>query len=78
MTASRRKPSPPDTAPALVMYLVPCSCGLSFCVPAHYDRQGGAWGRFLACPRCGKRHDPRNRLLQLGYYHQRYWTVDGC
>jgi hypothetical protein len=28
------------------------------------------------CPNCGKRHDPKNRVLQLGYQHNGYWKVD--
>src|ERR1700730_5886683 len=62
----------------LKMYLVPCSCGTTFAVSEHYDRQGTAWSRYLKCPSCGKRHDPKNRLLQLAYQRQGYWEVDGC
>jgi hydrogenase maturation factor HypF (carbamoyltransferase family) len=60
------------------MFLVPCSCGTSFAVSEQYDRQGTQWSRFLGCPNCGKRHDPKNRLLQLGYHREGYWGVDGC
>jgi hydrogenase maturation factor HypF (carbamoyltransferase family) len=60
------------------MYLIPCSCGATFSVAAQYDQCGSAWSRFLICPECGKRHDPRNRLLQLGYHREGYWKVDGC
>jgi hydrogenase maturation factor HypF (carbamoyltransferase family) len=60
------------------MFLVPCSCGTTFAVSEHYDRHGSQWGRFLMCPNCGKRHDPKNRLLQLGYHHQGFWGVDSC
>jgi hypothetical protein len=65
------------------MYLVPCSCGLTFAVAENYDRQGTAWSRYLKCPGCGKRHDPKNRLLQLGYHREGnrgegYWKVDEC
>jgi len=62
----------------LKMYLVPCSCGMTFAVSEKYDRQGTAWSRYLTCPSCGKRHDPKNRLLQLGYQRGGYWTVDEC
>jgi hypothetical protein len=31
---------------------------------------------FLPCHGCGKRHDPRNRLLRLGYHQEGFWTVD--
>jgi hypothetical protein len=60
------------------MYLIPCSCDTTFSVAAQYDQCGSAWSRFLICPECGKRHDPRNRLLQLGYHREGYWKVDGC
>ena len=60
------------------MFLVPCSCGRSFAVADNYDRQGTHWSRYLICPKCGKRHDPKNRLLQLGFQREGYWKVDGC
>lgn len=60
------------------MFLVPCSCGRTFAVAENYDRQGTNWIRYLICPNCGKRHDPKNRLLQLGFQREGYWTVDGC
>jgi len=60
------------------MFLVPCSCGASFVVSENYDRLGTAWTRRLKCPNCGKRHDPKNRLLQLGYDRRGYWQVDEC
>lgn len=60
------------------MYLVPCSCGATFAVSDQYDRQGTQWSRYLLCPNCGKRHDPKNRLLQLGYHREGYWGVDEC
>jgi hypothetical protein len=62
----------------LRMLLVPCSCGTTFAVVASYDRQGSAWSRYLICPNCGKRHDPKNRLLQVGYHRECYWKVDEC
>ena len=62
----------------LKMFLVPCSCGTTFAVDADYDRHGGQWGRYLTCPGCGKKHDPRNRLLQVGYHREGYWKVEGC
>jgi hydrogenase maturation factor HypF (carbamoyltransferase family) len=62
----------------LRMFLVPCSCGATFAVAENYDRQGTAWSRYLICPSCGKRHDPKNRLLQMGYHHEGYWQVDEC
>jgi hydrogenase maturation factor HypF (carbamoyltransferase family) len=60
------------------MFLVPCSCGTMFAVPETYDRQGTAWTRYLICPNCGKRHDPKNRLLQICYHREGFWQVDEC
>jgi len=60
------------------MCLVPCSCGASFAVADNYDRHGTQWSRYLTCPNCGKRHDPKNRLLELGYQSDGYWKVDKC
>jgi hypothetical protein len=86
----RRQPASPRKAPrelpheikkdkpALKMFLVPCSCGTTFAVAENYDRQGTAWGRYLPCPTCGKRHDPKNRLLQMGYQRDGFWKVDEC
>jgi hydrogenase maturation factor HypF (carbamoyltransferase family) len=62
----------------LNMFLVPCSCGKTFAVPEGYDRHGTRWARYLICPNCGKRHDPRNRLLRISYQQDRFWKVDGC
>ena len=76
MTASRRKPvSQPSED--LKLYLVPCSCGTTFAVPENYDHQGTAWSRYLKCPICCKRHDPKNRLLQLGFRRAGYWKRRG-
>jgi hypothetical protein len=33
---------------------------------------------FIPCPNCGKRHDPRNRLLHLDYQDEHFWKVGGC
>jgi hypothetical protein len=74
----RRGMSSSEGASDLKLYLVPCSCGKAFAVAENYDRQGNAWGRYLKCPSCGKRHDPKNRLLQLGFQRGGYWKVDGC
>jgi hydrogenase maturation factor HypF (carbamoyltransferase family) len=60
------------------MYLVPCSCGTTFTVAEDYDRRGTTWSRYLPCPNCGKRHDPKNRLPQIGYQREGYWKVDEC
>ncbi len=62
----------------LRMFLIPCSCGLSFSVAENYDRKGMHLRSFIPCPRCGKRHDPRNRLLRVGYQPERFWAVDDC
>lgn len=60
------------------MFFIPCSCGTTFAVAEHYDRQGTGWSRYMICPGCGKRHDPKNRLLQLGFHPEGYWKVDEC
>ena len=73
--SSKKAEEPP---PNLKMYLVPCSCGTTFAVSEEYDRKGMHIRSFLPCPNCGKRHDPKNRLLQLGCEHGRFWQVDEC
>ena len=62
----------------LRMFLIPCSCGTTFAVAEDFDRRGTAWSRYLVCPGCGKRHDPKNRLLQIGFHPEGYWKVDDC
>ena len=61
---------------AIAMYLVPCSCGTTFAVSENYDHQGTHLRSYLTCPQCGKRHDPKNRVLQLGYQPNGYWKVE--
>ena len=73
-----KKDAKPHPKAQLRVFLIPCSCGHSFAVAPDYDRCGSAWGRFLACPHCDKRHDPKNRLLELGYQNQGYWTIEKC
>ncbi len=76
-----RKPKLPESSDPprpFRMYLVPCSCGRTFAVPENYDRQGTNWSRYLPCPSCGKRHDPKNRLLNLDYHREGYWKVEDC
>jgi hypothetical protein len=77
MAGRARKPVP-DRSEELKVFLVPCSCGTTFAVSEKYDRQGTSWARYLPCPNCSKRHDPKNRLLQLGYQRERFWQIDGC
>ena len=77
MQSSRRNGKQPEK-PRLRMFLVPCSCGATFAVSEEYDRHGTNWSRYLICPSCGKRHDPKNRLLELGYHTDGYWKVDRC
>jgi hydrogenase maturation factor HypF (carbamoyltransferase family) len=60
------------------MLLIPCSCGTTFTVSEDYDRKGTHLRSFIPCPNCGKRHDPRNRLLHLDYQDERFWTVEEC
>lgn len=76
-TASSAKKKTDKNA-RLQMFLVPCSCGMTFAVAKNYDRQGTAWSRYMLCPGCGKRHDPKNRLLQMGFHTEGYWSVDDC
>jgi hypothetical protein len=78
MSRSASKPTPKTPTAGLRMYLVPCSCGTTFAVPENYDRQGTTWSRYLKCPTCAKLHDPKNRLLQLGYQREGYWKADDC
>ena len=76
----KRKPqyqSHGDQAPPK-MLLVPCSCGTTFAVSEQYDRKGTSLSRYLTCPQCGKRHDPKNRLLELGYQREKFWQVEKC
>jgi hydrogenase maturation factor HypF (carbamoyltransferase family) len=60
------------------MFFIPCSCGNSFAVAEAYDRRGMHLRSFIPCPKCGKRHDPRNRLLTLDYQNERFWRVGSC
>lgn len=76
-TETNSKDKDKDKLP-LRMFLIPCSCGTTFAVAENYDHQGTAWGRYLVCPSCGKRHDPKNRLLQIGFHPEGYWKVDEC
>ena len=73
--ARRTKKPPPEP---LQVLMVPCSCGTTFSVAKGDNREGVSWSRFLVCPKCGKRHDPRNRLLHLGYQQERFWKVEEC
>jgi hydrogenase maturation factor HypF (carbamoyltransferase family) len=76
MARSRKEKKEP--ASSFKMFLVPCSCGRTFAVSEQYDHRGTAWSHYLVCPQCGKHHDPKNRLLQLGYQSDGYWKVDDC
>jgi hydrogenase maturation factor HypF (carbamoyltransferase family) len=71
--ASRKK-----TKQQFRMFLIPCSCGMTFAVSEDYDRRGMHIRSFIPCPTCGKRHDPRNRLLALDYQEERFWKVSGA
>ena len=76
---ANRSQAVPTTPPrGFRMFLVPCSCGTTFAVADNYDHQGTAWSRYMKCPGCGKRHDPKNRLLQMGFHPEGYWKVDDC
>ena len=76
--ASLSSAIPGKAQKSLRMFLVPCSCGTTFAVAENFDRQGTSWSRYLICPGCGKRHDPKNRLLQMGFHPEGYWKVDQC
>jgi hypothetical protein len=73
-----KKSQAKEPKPNLRMLLIPCSCGTTFAVSEEYDRHGMHLRSFIPCPNCGKRHDPRNRLLSLGYHNEHFWKVDGC
>lgn len=73
-----KKPSANEIKDQPRMFMVPCSCATTFVVDEGYDRGGGRWSRYLTCPTCGKRHDPKNRLLQIGYQAQGFWSVNNC
>ena len=60
----------------IAMYLIPCSCGTTFAISEDYDRKGTHLRAYLICPSCGKRHDPKNRVLQIGYERSGYWKVE--
>lgn len=60
------------------MFLIPCSCGTTFAVSEEYDCKGMHIRSFIPCPNCGKRHDPKNRVLQMGYRREGFWGVDDC
>ena len=78
-TLAKSKPVDPGMTPRpFRMFLIPCSCGTTFAVAENYDRHGTAWSRYMICPGCGKRHDPKNRLLQMGFHPEGYWKVDDC
>jgi len=68
----------PQAKQTLRMFLIPCSCQTAFAVSENYDGQGMHLRSFLACPNCGKRHDPRNRLLRLDYQAERFWKGGAC
>lgn len=76
MRAGKRNKA--NRQPNLRMLLIPCSCGITFAVAEDYDRRGMHLRSFLPCPNCGKRHDPRNRLLRLDYQQEQFWKVGDC
>jgi hypothetical protein len=75
---SASKTAMPHDKASFRMYLIPCSCGTTFAVAEDFDQRGTAWSRYMICPGCGKRHDPKNRLLQMGFHREGYWKVDKC
>jgi hypothetical protein len=74
----RNSKSEAGTKTSLRMFLIPCSCGTTFAVAENYDQRGTAWSRYMPCRGCGKKHDPKNRLLQMGFHREGYWKVDEC
>jgi len=78
MKPGRNKQETATAADRYRMLLIPCSCGSTFAVSEDYDRKGMHLRRFIPCPNCGKRHDPRNRLLRLDYQREHFWKVGGC
>ena len=78
MKSRAKRKSESQVTTDLKLFLIPCSCGTTVAVAENYDRQGTAWSRYLKCPSCGKRHDPKNRLLRVGYERTGYWHVDEC
>ncbi len=75
LSGSRTKTQP---SRGLRMYLIPCSCGTTFAVAEDRESKSTGWSRYLKCPSCGKRHDPKNRLLQVGFQNEGYWKVEQC
>jgi hydrogenase maturation factor HypF (carbamoyltransferase family) len=75
--AAKAKPAS-EAKKHLYMFLIPCSCGSTFAVSEGFDRHGTDLRSFLPCPDCGKRHDPRNRLLRLDYQEEQFWKIAGC
>ena len=71
-----RKTDKPHAENRIAMFLIPCSCGTTFAVSENYDLHGTHLRAYLICPNCGKRHDPKNRVLQLGYERNGYWKVE--
>jgi hypothetical protein len=51
---------------------------MTFAVSEEYERKGMHLRSFIPCPKCGKRHDPRNRLLRLDYQEERFWKMSCC
>ena len=74
----KRTPKEREQQVHLRMFLLPCSCGTTFAIAENFDRQGTHIRSFLPCPNCGKRHDPKNRVLRMDYSVERFWKVDGC
>jgi len=74
----RKHESQGEKSAALRLFLIPCSCGVSFTVTEDFDCKGTHIRSFIPCPNCGKRHDPKNRVLQLRYRREGYWGVDDC
>ena len=57
--AKQRERQPVVADESLRMFLVPCSCGVSFAVSEKYDREGTQWHRFLFVQIAGSVMIPR-------------------
>lgn len=65
-----------DESRKIRVFLVPCSCDTTFSVAEDYDLSGTSLTRYLTCPNCCKRHDPKNRALELSYHKEGYWKAE--
>ncbi len=72
-----RKPDS-ETNSDLKLYLVPCSCAVHSRSRKTTIVRGLPWGRYLKCPSCGKRHDPKTAFCNSAFNVAGTGKVDGC